>query len=379
MALVIRRITIAFLAAAFMGAVLALPAAAKSGTQAVAAKKAKKCKKKKGKKRKCKKRGGGSTSGGGLPGEATPSKPTPPDQPDPPVTPPALHVNDLSVDAGTVLGGTSTTGHVVIDAAAPSGGQVVDLSSSAARASVPSAVLVPAGQTSAGFQVTTASGDPGAATLTASIGASSQTTDLNVVDTASVASVQLARHCLTVGPLDSNRVNLDVPAPEDTVVQLISSDPALTVPGTVTVPQGSTSALFSATAVSTIGSVTVTASLGLSEVSDSAMISDTAQDPTSVDLAFDPENVTVGDTSLATLTLDCETNQDLVFTVSSQAVQLGNSTNVTVPGTVTIPAGKRSVTFAIGTGSAAVGDYSVSATAGELSVTKSLNVTGQPD
>lgn len=471
-ALVIRRITIAVLAAALVGAVVVLPAAANNGPHAVAAKKkAKKCKKKKAKKRKCK-HGGGGTSGGGLPGQATPAKPTPPDQPDSPDPPAALHVSSLTVDSNTVSGGSSTTGHVVIDAVAPSGGQVVDLSSSASRASVPVSVLVPSGQTSATFQVTTAGGDPGSATLTASIGtstattdltvvalnvshlsvtpnpvfagnsatghvtlddvapsggqvvdldstnssvdvpgsvlvptgdttatfsvdttpgtaatatltasigASSQTTELSVVDTASLSSVQLAPHCPAVGSPMSNHVNLDVPAPEDTVIQLRSSDPALVVPSTVTVPAGASSAVFPATAVSAIDDVTVTATLDTTAVTDSVRISETTPDPSSATMDLDPGIIDVGDTSMGTLTLDCETSEDLVFTLAAAPVVLPNPTNVTVPPTVTIPAGKRSVTFTIGTGAASAADYTISATAGSFSDSKTLTVNGQPD
>jgi hypothetical protein len=158
---VIRRITIVFLAAALAGALLAVPALSKSGPSAVAAKKAKKkCKKakkgKKGKKRKgCK--SGGSAGATGLPGQATPSKPTPPD---PPTTPPTLHVAVLGVSPNTVLAPDSATGQVTLDAAAPSGGQQVDLQSDTARVTLPSYVVVAPGQTDASFPVNTTLGPP---------------------------------------------------------------------------------------------------------------------------------------------------------------------------------------------------------------------------
>ena len=206
------------LAAALAGAVLAVPALSKSGPAAVAAKKKakKKCKKaKKGKKVKKRKgcKSGGSAGATGLPGQATPSKPTPPD---PPTTPPTLHVADLGVSPNTVLAPGSATGQVTLDAAAPSGGQQVDLQSDTARVTLPSYVVVAPGQTNASFPVNTTLGPPVTATLTGSVGASTATTQLSVVDTASVSAVKLERQCFTFGPYSSNRVSLDVPAPEDT-------------------------------------------------------------------------------------------------------------------------------------------------------------------
>jgi hypothetical protein len=381
--LVIRRITIAVLAAFLAGAVLAVPATSASGPAAVAKKKhKKKCKKKKAKKgkkgKKCKKaRGGGNSSGSGLPGQATPSSPKQPNQP---VTPATLHVTSLDVSASTVLGGTSTTGHVVIDAPAPSGGQLVSLSSNASRASVPSSgsVIVAPGETSASFEVKTAKNDPGTATLLASIGGSDASTQLNVVDTASVSSLQMERHCLTVGPLSSNLVTLDVPAPETTVVDLNSDNAALTVPASVVVPMGQTSAAFSATAVSVIPSVTVTATLGSSNASETVSVSDTSPEPTSASMTLQPGIVTAGDSSVATLTLDCEATEDVVFSLSAQG-SVGNPTNVTLPPTVTVHAGERSAQFTVGSGSARVDDYAVTATAGDLTASHTLTVQGQPD
>ena len=185
MNLAIRRITIAVLAAALAGAVLAVPASSNSGPAAVAKKKAKKCKKgKKGKK--AKKRKGckhGSSSVSGLPGEATPSSPKQPNSPPPPPDNPDLHVSGVSVTDGTLLGGNSTSGLVTLDHVATTGGQQVDLTSDVApRVQVPASVVVVEGQKTASFQVNTTFGTPITGTLTASIGTSNATTTLKVVD-----------------------------------------------------------------------------------------------------------------------------------------------------------------------------------------------------
>jgi hypothetical protein len=362
--LVIRRITIVVLAAALAGAVLAVPALSKSGPAAVAAKKKakKKCKKaKKGKKVKKRKgcKSGGSAGATGLPGQATPSKPTPPD---PPTTPPKLHVAGLGVSPNIVLAPGSATGQVTLDATAPSGGQQVDLqSSSPSRVSPPTSVVVAPGETTASFSVGTTIGAPVTSTLTASIGSSNATTQLKVVDTASVTSVKLERQCFTFGPFFSNRVSLDVPAPSDTLVSLVSSDPsALSVPDGATVPSGSSSALFSVNALATSTSVTVTASLGSSEATASASVSETDPATNADDLTLHPDAVVAGNGSTGTVTLDCEAPP------SGTTVTLSSSDpGVGVAPSVIVPAGQLSVSFPITT-DAGLGDgqFDVSATAG---------------
>jgi hypothetical protein len=372
-ALLIRRITIAALAAFLTGAVLVLPAAAKSGPQAVAAKKAKKCKKgKKGKKKKkgCKKGSSGGSSGGGIPGQATPSSPTQPDQPEFP----ALQVEDLEVAASHVFGGNSTTGQVTVDSPARPGGQVVDLlSSNKPRASVPDSVIVPEGQTSVGFVVNTTAGSPTTATLTASIGGSQDTAQLMVVDTASVASVKLERRCLTTetGTYPSNRVTLDIPAPADTAVNL-SSNPGgfLTLPDTVTVPEGSTTAFFSMDAVAETPSVTVTATLGTSSANADALVGATAPDPKASDLTVDPNIIDVGSNTHGTVELDCEA-------LAGTTVQLtSDDPRVIVPANpVSIPEDALSYTFSIDSSTAPVGDYTIHATVGGVTKDATLTIT----
>jgi hypothetical protein len=365
---VIRQITIAVLAAALAGAVLAVPALSKSGPAVVAKKKAKKCKK--GKKGKAKKRKGckrGGSSGVGLPGQATPSKPTPPD---PPTTPPTLHVASVGVAANPVFAGNSTTGQVTIDAAAPAGGQQVNLQSSAPSVSVPGSVLVAAGQTSASFSIDTTTGVAATATLTGSIGASTATTQLSVVDTASVSSVKLERQCFTTGPFTANRVTLDVPAPEDTVVTLLSSDDtALAVPPSVTVPSGSTSALFSVNALLASSSVTVTATLGTSQATDSASVSATTPDPKASGLTLSPESINPAGSSTGTVTLDCEAPPGTQVTVTS------SDPSILVPTTVDVPAGALSVDFTVTTDGASDGNYTIFATAGGVTQDATLTVS----
>ena len=367
MNLAIRRITIAVLAAALAGAVLAVPASSNSGPAAVAKKKAKKCKKgkkgKKAKKRKGCKHGGSSVSG--LPGEATPSSPKQPNSPPPPPDNPDLHVSSVSVTDGTLLGGNSTSGHVTLDHVATTGGQQVDLTSDVApRVQVPASVVVVEGAKDASFQVDTTFGTPITGTLTASIGTSNATTTLKVVDRASVASVKLQRRCFTPGPSSTNRVTLDIPAPGDLSVALESSDPlSLALPlTTVTVPSGSTSALFAVNALAASDGVTVSATApSTPPQSDSATVSLTDPATEAHGLTLNPDTVRPGGGSTGTVTLTCEAPPGgTEVTVSAEA-----GSGITVPATVTVPAGELSVDFQINVDPGTEDDtYEISAAGG---------------
>ena len=107
-----------------------------------------------------------------------------------------------------------------------------------------------------------------------------------------------------------------------------------TVPPTVSVPSGSSSALFGVATVAPSPSVTVTATLGSSQATDSASVSPTSPNPAVYRPALAPDSVTAGNSSTGTVTLDCEAPAGgAVVDVSSSLA------GVTVPLTVDGPAG----------------------------------------
>ena len=160
-------------------------------------------------------------------------------------------LNSISLNPTSVVGGNSVTGTVNLTAAAPSGGFVVNLSSSnSSVASVPSSVTVPAGATSANFTVSTGVVSSSTnVTLTASAGSVARTATLTVNPPAS----NIALESLTISPTmiiggnsATGTVTLSAPAPAGgVVVQLRSSNSSrASVPSTVTVPAGARSANF---------------------------------------------------------------------------------------------------------------------------------------
>src|SRR5262249_8584274 len=163
-------------------------------------------------------------------------------------------------------------------------------SSDPSRVNVPGSVVVAGGQTTANFSVGTTAGSNVNVTITAAIGPSNATTQLNVVSTPSVQSVSLARQCFTPGTFSGSRVTLDVTVPVDTVVGLSSDDasPLDVSPGSVTVPAGSKTALFGLTAGSSNPTVTVTATLGSSSAADTASVNGASTVPTLTGVAVQP-------------------------------------------------------------------------------------------
>jgi thermitase len=189
-------------------------------------------------------------------------------------------LSSLSLNPTSVVGGNSSTGTVTLTAPAPSGGFVVNLSSSnTSVATVPSSVTVPAGATSANFTVATNPvSSVRSVTITAAAGGITRTATLTVNPPASNVTLQ----SLTISPTSvwggstaTGTVTLSGPAPAGgVVVQLRSSSSRASVPSTVTVPAGATSARFTIQTRSTfwpfVETVTITATY--SGVSRSAQL-----------------------------------------------------------------------------------------------------------
>jgi hypothetical protein len=88
----------------------------------------------------------------------------------------------LTLNPTVVAGGASSIGTVTLSALAPTGGIAVNLSSSHPyRATVPSAITIPAGSSAANFIITTTKGSKKiTATITASQGSITKTATLTV-------------------------------------------------------------------------------------------------------------------------------------------------------------------------------------------------------
>jgi hypothetical protein len=173
-----------------------------------------------------------------------------------------------------VVGGSTVQGVVHIQNTAPAGGQVYTLTSSKPSvASVPASVTVPAGGSSATFSVTTQSVAVSTPVMLTVWSEGNGDHPVLWVDpgappppgTVTLSSLSLSPSSVSGGASSLATVTLSGSAPaEGAAVAVSSSSGAATVPATVTVAAGATSATFSITtsSVTTSTPVTITASFG---------------------------------------------------------------------------------------------------------------------
>ncbi len=257
------------------------------------------------------------------------------------VNPPT--VSSVSVAPGSVTGGSSSTGTVNLSGQAGPSGAVVSLSSTTSEAAIPPTVTVLAGNNSATFTVnTTAVSSSSVATLSASFNGSKETTALTL--TPAVLSGLSVAEALVLGGASANgTVQLASPAgPNGDVVKLNSSTAEATVPSTVKVLAGATSATFTinTTAVSSDSVATFTATYGLSSTKAQLIL-----------LPAPLSSLSVSPTSLVG-----GTNASVTVTLANIAGPYGNvikfassSAEVAIPATKTVPAGTTSYTFSVPT------------------------------
>lgn len=173
----------------------------------------------------------------------------------------------ISLETRSVTGGVPTSGRVALTAPAPGGGTVITLTSNTpGLASVSGTVLVPAGETSASFRVTTrpARTTP-AVIISASLAQETRYAPLTILSVG-LAAVAVRPGAVTGGSPSTGTILLSGPAPPGgAMVNLTSANPAAAaVPGSVIVPEGATKATFpvASSAVARNQSVVLFASYG---------------------------------------------------------------------------------------------------------------------
>ncbi len=172
---------------------------------------------------------------------------------------PGADLSNLTIAPGTVTSGAATTvsGTVSISAVAPTGGMEVSLASNNSAASVPNSVIIPAGSSSATFDVTWSSVSVATtATITAVMGnVKTATLAINPASggggggggSGTLANLIISPGGVPVGGTAQGTITLSAPAPTGgTAVTLSSSNPgAAQVPSSVTVLAGATTKTFS--------------------------------------------------------------------------------------------------------------------------------------
>ncbi|MBN8690651.1 MAG: S8 family serine peptidase [Armatimonadetes bacterium] len=154
----------------------------------------------------------------------------------------------LVLSTNEIIGGLGLTGTVNLSSPAPAGGATIYLSSSRPTIAKPTRnwVLIPAGQTSITFNITTKSlVEPVDLDITARRGSVSTSAPLRVVR-ANLMSVTTSAAVITGGTSLTGTVTLDGPAPSGGATVLLSSSNTAVarVAARVVIPSGRTSANF---------------------------------------------------------------------------------------------------------------------------------------
>ena len=161
--------------------------------------------------------------------------------------------------------------------------------------------------------------------------------------TSGVAAVSLAASSVTAGATGQGTVTLSTAAPSGGVsITLTSSNPAVaTVPSSVAVAAGASSAAFTITAVS-VGTATIGASMNGASM-QSAALTVTARLAALASIVLDASSVIGGNNIGGTITLTAPAP------AVGATVALTSSDPVVVPATVVIPGGATTATFVIET------------------------------
>lgn len=283
---------------------------------------------------------------------------------------PALTLFSLSVSPSRVSGGQNASGTVTLTAAAPVGGAAVTLLSDNGTAIVPATVTVPAGYTSAGFTIrTTPVTARTVANLTASYAGASKTATLTVLPPGPI-KVTLNPPNVLGGNSSTGTVTLNAAAPAGgIVVTLGSSNPAATVPASVTVAAGGTSADFPITTVAVRFGTASRISAAVGDISASALLG-ILPPATLAGFTIVPPEVTGGTTAIGTLGLSSAAPPGgVLITLSS------DSPAAQPPVSVLVPSGETIATFNIPTSAVAVvTTANISATLNDVTLTSALQI-----
>jgi hypothetical protein len=289
----------------------------------------------------------------------------------------SLAAKAMAVNPVSMVGGASATGTVTLTGAAPAGGAVVTLSKAfsgvgtgTVPVTIPASVTVPAGQTTANFNI--ASSAVIATTVvrvSGTYGGSTVNADLSLFP---LLGQIVFEGTVTGGAPANGTVRLNGPAPGGgAVVALSSGNTSLvTVPASVTVPAGQTAAAFTANTqpVSQFTGVTISASHAGTSVNTTLFL---AVSTAITSVTLNPGTVTGGNSSTATVRLQSAPTSNAFIVLGS-----GDPSIATVPNSIVIPGGQTSGTFTVNTAAVlAATTVQISATRDNVTRTGTLTVT----
>jgi hypothetical protein len=209
------------------------------------------------------------------------------------------------------------------------------------------------------------------AVLTAALNGVSRTFSLTATGNAApqLSSLTCLPSTLASNATASCTVSLNTAATSAAVISLLSGNALLSVPSSVTIPSGQTSATFAATSATIGSSQNATVTATVSGVSQQATIGLTAPVTSQLSsLACAPASVTGPGTSLCTVSMGAASASAVSVTLAS------NNTSVSIPASVNISAGQTSSTFSA-TVAAVTSNQPALLTATLTGVSKTFTVT----
>ena len=293
----------------------------------------------------------------------------------------------LSLSPATVTEGAAPVTATLTASPAPVADTVVALSSSdTASATVPATVTIPPGQASVTFPVTVLddtvlNGSRGVLLIANTTGYTNGTATLTVNDneTATLTVTAPASATEGVGTVQGT-VTVSAAPVRAVAVTLTSSDTtALQVPATVTIPAGQTSANFTITIIDDNkinGTRPVLITAHVANWTDgTAGINVLDNENTNLTVTL-PASVTEGGTGTGTVSIS-----GTLTTALTVALGSNNTSRLTVPASVSIPAGSTSATFTLTAPDNALtdGTATVTITAGAAGFTSGTQTTNVLD
>ncbi len=275
-----------------------------------------------------------------------------------PFTPGSTGLTSLSCAPSALASNATATCTISLSQAA-AGYTSILLESNNTALTVPISVAIHSGQSTASFSATTgtltAANTP-VAIVSAALGSQSARAILTLqVPAATLTSVSCSP--LTIGSNATSMctVFLNQAAPANTVVSLSSNNAALSVPSSVTILSGQSSASGFATAGTLTSSTTptavVTAMLGSSSATATVTLQVPATQP-GISLTCTPASIASNSTTTCTLTLSQAATSYLAAALQS------NNTALSVPASVAMHSGENTTTFLATTGTLTAADRS---------------------
>ena len=293
------------------------------------------------------------------------------------------NVTSLILSSSSVTAGSSVAALVTIGKAAPKAGAVVNLSSgNTSSAVVPASVFISPGETSVVFIVDTfINPDNSSAVIAASYG--SKTKKFTIIvngftpPNITLTSLTLAPATAPGGSSVMGSVALNAAAPSGGAqVALFNGDPSvISMPASVSVPAGSSAASFTIGTTTVTANTTVSVSAVMGGVKKIALLNISPAPGSSLaSVSLNPSAVIGGSPSQGTvvLTSPAASGGALVSLSSSNPAAV-------VPGSVTVPGGNDTASFAVSTSAvSALTPVTISAAYGGVALSAQLTVAPTP-